>query len=101
MQHNWQWFRPTVGVRQGFLFSPLSPSHIKIFLERIVINAQEDYDGKASIGGGNINNLQLADDIDAVGEDEQELEALVKSLEGTCTRYKMEINAEKTKSMTK
>ena len=31
---------------------------------------------------------------------EQELEALVERLDKTCTRYKMEISAEKTKLMT-
>ena len=33
-------------------------------------------------------------------EEEQELEALVESLDKTFTRYKMEISAEKTKLMT-
>ena len=60
----------------------------------------EEHDGKVSIGGRNITNLRFADDIDALAEEEQELEALVKSLEKTCTRYKMEISAEKTKLMT-
>ena len=54
-----------------------------------------------SIGGRNITNLRFADDIDALAEEEQELEALVESLDKTCTRYKMEISAEKTKLMTK
>ena len=44
--------------------------------------------------------LRFADDIDALAEEEQELEALVESLDKTCTRYKMEIGAEKTKLMT-
>ena len=42
----------------------------------------------------------FGDDIDALAEDEQELAALVESLDKTCTRYKMEISAEKTKLMT-
>ena len=46
------------------------------------------YDGKVSTGGRNITNLRLADDIDALAEKEQELEALVESLDKTCTRYK-------------
>ena len=37
-------------------------------------------DGKVSIGGRNITNLRFADDIDALAEEEQELEALVESL---------------------
>ena len=60
----------------------------------------EEHDGKLSIGGRNITNLQFADDTDALAEEEQELEALVVSLDKTCTRYKMEISAEKTKLMT-
>ena len=63
-------------------------------------DALEEHDGKVSIGGRNITNLWFADDIDALTEDEQELEALVESLDKTCTRYKMEINAEKIKLMT-
>ena len=60
----------------------------------------EEHDGKVSIGGRNITNLRFADGIDALAEEEQELEALEESLEKTCTRYKMEISAEKTKLMT-
>ena len=63
-------------------------------------NALEEHDGKVSIGGRYITNLQCADDIDALAEEEQELEALVESLNKTCQKYKMEISAEKTKLMT-
>ena len=64
-------------------------------------DALEEHDGKVSIGGRNITNLRFAADIDALAEEEQELEALVESLDKTCTRYKMEISAaEKTKLMT-
>ena len=63
-------------------------------------DALEYHDGKVSIGGTNITSLRFADDIDNLGEEEQELEALVESLDKTCNRYKMEISAEKTKLMT-
>ena len=63
-------------------------------------DALEEHDGKVSIGDRNITNLRFADDIDALALEEQELEALVESLDKTCTRYKMEISAEKTKLMT-
>ena len=39
-------------------------------------------------------------DIAALAEEEQELEALVESLDKACTMYKMVISAEKTKLMT-
>ena len=70
-----EWFRITVGVRQGCL---LSPTLFHIFLERIMSDALEEHDGKVSIGGRNITNLRFADDIDALAEEEQELEALVE-----------------------
>ena len=63
-------------------------------------DALEEHDGKVSIGGRNITNLRFADDIDALAEEDQELEALVESLVKTCTWYKIEISAEKTKLMT-
>ena len=92
-----EWFRTTVGVRQGCL---LSPTLFNIFLERIMSDALEEHDGKVSIGGKNITNLRFADDIDALAEEKQELEALVEGLDKACTRYKMEISAEKTKLVT-
>ena len=63
-------------------------------------DAPEEHDGKVSIGGRNITNLRFPDVIDALAEEEQELEALIESLDKTCTRYKMEISAEKNKLMT-
>ena len=81
---SFEWFLPYIGI----------------FLERIMSDALEEHDGKVSIGGRNITSLRFADDIDALAEEEQELEALVESLDKTCTRYKMEISAEKTKLMT-
>ena len=63
-------------------------------------DALEEHNGKVSIGGRNITNLRFADDIDALAEKEQELEALVESLDKSCTKSKMEISAEKTKLMT-
>ena len=86
------WFRTTVGVGSPILFT--------IFLEQILPDALEEHDGKVSIGGRNITNPRFDDDIDALAEEEQELEALVVSLEKACTRYKMEISAEKNKLMT-
>ena len=81
-----EWFITTVAVRKGCL---LSPTLFNIFLERIMSEALEEHDGEVSIGGGkDITNLRFADDIDALVEEEQELEALVESLHKTCTWYK-------------
>ena len=37
----------------------------------------------------------FADDVDALAEEEQELEALVESFDKTCTRYKMKSSVDK------
>ena len=89
-QH-WRMVQATVRVKQGCL---LSPTLFNIFLEWIMSDALEEHDGKVSMGGRNITNLRFADVVDALAEDEQELEALVESLNKTCTRYKMENSAD-------
>ena len=91
------WFRTTVGVRQGCL---LSPTLFNIYLERIMTDALEDHEGTVSIGGRTITNLRFADDIDGLGGSEQEIAKLVESLDRTSTAYGMEISAGKTKLMT-
>ena len=52
-------------------------------------DALEEHDGKISVGGRTITNLRFTDDIDALAEEVQGLEALVESLDKTCTRYKI------------
>ena len=62
--------------------------------------ALEEQDRMVITGGRNITNMRFADDIDALAEEEQEQKTLVGSPDKNCTRYKMEISAEKTKLMT-
>ena len=76
----------------------LSPTYFNIFLERIIPDALEERDRKVSLDRTNIANLRFADDIDALAEEEHELDALEETLYKTCTRYKMEISAEKYKA---
>ena len=64
------WFRTTVGVRQGHL---LSPTLFSIFLERIMTDALEDPEGTVSIGGRTTTNLRFANDIDGITGEKEEL----------------------------
>ena len=79
-----EWFITTVGGRQRFL----SSTFLKIFLEQIMPYAQEEHDGNVSIGGKNITNLRFADDIDALAEEEQKLEALVSTKSAQRIRWR-------------
>ena len=91
------WFRTTVGVRQGCL---LSPTLFNILLERIMTDALEDHEGTVSIGCKTITNLRLGDDIGGLAGEEEELAKLVECLDIASTAYEMEISVEKTKLMT-
>ena len=91
------WFRATVGVRQGCL---LSQTLFNISRERIMTDALEDHQGTVSIRGRTITNLRFAHDIDGPAGKEEELASLVDRLDKTSAAFGMEISAEKTKLMT-
>ena len=94
---NGDWFRTTVGVRQGCL---LSPTLFHVFLEKIMVDALENHEGTVRIGGRIITNLRFADDIDGQASKE-ERKNLVKTVETASTAYGMEIGPEKNKDHVK
>ena len=71
-------------------------------------DALEDHKGTVSsggrtiisIGGRTITNLRLADAIDGLEGEEEELTKLVQCLDKASTAYSIEISAEETKLMT-
>ena len=76
------WFRTTVGVRQGCLFSP---TLFNTFLERMITDALKDHEGTVSIGGRTITSLCFANDINGLAGEEKELAKLVVCLDKAST----------------
>ena len=63
-------------------------------------DAVEDHEGIVSIKGRAITNFCIADDIDGLAGEGEELTKLVECLDKASTAYGKEISAEKTKLMT-
>ena len=87
-------FRTTVGVRQGCL---LSPTLFNLYLEKIMQETLYDHTTTISIGGRPVCNLRFADDIDLMAGSNNELQDLTKKLSEKA--YGMDISTAKSKIM--
>src|SRR6218665_3562197 len=93
-----EWFRVTVGVRQG---CGLSPYLFNLILETMMSFALKSTEAGARVGGQTVNNLRFANDIDLVAEDDGQLQELTDEVHSSSQRFGLKINVEKTKTMTK
>ena len=91
------WFKTTVGVRQG---CNLSPDLFNLILEAMMAKALEDHDTGVSINGQIVSNLRFADDIDLIADSPEDLQNLTDYVDKTSTRFGLCINGPKTKTLT-
>ena len=96
----WQHRRMVQNYSRSSTWCLLSPTLFNIFLERIMCEASDDHEGIVSIRGRLITNFRFADDIVVNAEEEEEAGVLIDPLNRITTRYKMEIDPDKTKVMT-
>lgn len=87
------WFRTTVGVRQGCI---LSPQLFNILLELVMLYATHDSTYGVMVSGHRINNLRFADDIALIAASENSLQLLVDSVNDVSRNYGLKINIKKT-----
>jgi len=87
------WFNITSGVRQG---DPLSPTLFNIFINDLV----DDMKLKGTLvnfGNANFNTLLYADDMVLIAENEDNLQKLLEILSNWCKKWRVKINAGKSK----
>ena len=68
-----------------------------LFLEHVLAEALDVYQGGALINGRRVSNLRFADDIDLMGETVMEAQDIVQDVHESSQRYGLEISKDKTK----
>ena len=89
-------FPRSVGLRQGCV---LSQSLFNVFLQEIGSRKVEELTGGVCVQGLLVNNLRFADDIALITNNSNALQDLTNRLNTESTRFRMEISAEKSKTL--
>jgi Reverse transcriptase (RNA-dependent DNA polymerase) len=89
------WFKTTVGTRQG---DPISPTTFIVYLEKVMGSVRNNGTG-VLVHRHKINNLKFADDIDLQEEDRDELQGNLEKVNEPGEAAGLQINIEKTMTM--
>ena len=87
------WFKTTVGVRQGCV---ISPQLFNLLLELAMLYATHDTTIGAQIQGQVISNLRFADDIVLIAENANDLQTIVNQVFQSTSNLGLKINISKT-----
>lgn len=94
-----EWFKQSVGVRQGCI---MSPDLFNLYLEHIMRLALDELTQEevgASIGGRRLNNLRFADDIGLIAETLTKAQQLINRVDEISTKFGQAIHNKKTEWM--
>jgi hypothetical protein len=91
------WFRTTVGVRQG---CTLSPDLFNLVLEAVMRLSLERQEAGLELCGRLVKNLRFADDINLMSETTDGLQEITDQVSQQGERLGLVINSDKTKVMT-
>ena len=90
-----EWFKTSVGTRQG---DPLSPLMFIAYLDRVMDKIKQENSG-VNISGTQVNNLRFADDIDLLDEDCDSLHQQMEKIKQVSEQAGLIMNTTKTKTM--
>ena len=91
------WFKISVGVRQGCCLSPYLFNTVLEAVMRIAL--EKDTEIGIKLLGQYVNNLRFADDIDILAESQPDIQKLTDSISETGKKFGLIINEAKTKTM--
>ena len=86
----------TRGVRQGCVMSPWL---FNIFMDKIVREAQEAFDGRVQMETTNVKLVLFADDVVMLAEKSENMERNLDELKKTMDKWSMKMHWGKTKVM--